>query len=87
MLVTAGTTATVMLGGGGGDSGYNGYFKITDASITDDNGKTVNKIRIVDGATYDAGQEFQEYQFARSTIRFSISKCFLLTFRRTKLIV
>lgn len=40
---------------GGGDSGYNGYFKIIDASITDDNGKTVNKIRIVDGATYDAG--------------------------------
>lgn len=55
VLVTADTTATVMLGGGGGDSGYNGYFKIIDASITDDNGKTVNKIRIVDGATYDAG--------------------------------
>lgn len=42
-------------GGGGGNSEYNGYFKIIDASITDDNGKTVNKIRIVDGATYDAG--------------------------------
>lgn len=46
VLVTAGTTATVMLGGGGGDSGYNGYFKITDASEGD-----AFKVKVADGAT------------------------------------
>lgn len=46
VLVTADTTATVMLGGGGGDSGYNGYFKITDASEGD-----AFKVKVADGAT------------------------------------
>ena len=40
--------------GGAGGSEYNGYFKIVNASTTDTSGKTTNRIRIVDGATYNA---------------------------------
>lgn len=39
--------------GGAGGGEYNGYFKIVNASVTDENGKTSNRIRIVDGATYN----------------------------------
>lgn len=46
VLVTAGTTATVMLGGGGGNSEYNGYFKVVET--TDESGKAM--LKIIDGA-------------------------------------
>jgi len=40
--------------GGAGGSEYNGYFKIVNASTTSEGGQTSNKIKIVDGATYDS---------------------------------
>lgn len=33
---------------------YNGYFKIVDASTVNESGAVSNKIKIVDGATYDS---------------------------------
>jgi hypothetical protein len=37
-----------------GVSAYNGYFKIVDMTTTDENGVTVYKVGVVDGATYNA---------------------------------
>lgn len=36
-------------GSGGGDVGYNSYFKIVDSSITNEDGSVVNMISVVDG--------------------------------------
>ena len=37
--------------GGGGDSGYNGYFKVVDAS---ESGSAQRKVRIIDGSSPDS---------------------------------
>lgn len=41
-------------GGGSGGTEYNGYFKIVNTSTTSESGQTSNKIKIVDGATYNS---------------------------------
>lgn len=42
------------LGCGGSGTAYNSYFKIINASTTDAEGNVSNKIKIVDGATYNS---------------------------------
>lgn len=41
-------------GGGVGVAEYNGYFKLVDLTTTDENGVTIYKVGVVDGATYNA---------------------------------
>lgn len=36
------------------EAGYNGYFKLVDMTTTDENGVTIYKVGVVDGATYNA---------------------------------
>lgn len=48
VISTKEKTATILLGAGG--TGYNGYFKVIDASEAKDDGTKTLKIKVVDGA-------------------------------------